>query len=99
MEAANSGLGWVGFRLNVSTRMQTASGYSPWAAVKPALHPNGGWIYYTRGGSPDDVIKGDISSGTFQYLYDSKYHGDFHEDRVDGVVELRPPLQVGDVLE
>lgn len=63
--------------VNVATGTQTSSAYSPWGAVKPALHPNGNWIYYTRGGSPDDVIKGDISSGTFQYLYDSTYHGSF----------------------
>jgi hypothetical protein len=64
--------------INVATGLQAGmSGYSPWGVNKPALHPNGNWIYYTRGGSPDDVIKGDISSGTFQYLYDSRYHGDF----------------------
>jgi len=63
--------------INIATGVQTTSGYSPWSVNKPALHPNGNWIYYTRGGSPDDVIKGDISSGTFQYLYDSRYHGDF----------------------
>src|SRR5690349_17281319 len=63
--------------INIGTGVQTTSGYSPWAVNKPALHPNGNWIYYTRGGSPDDVIKGDMSSGMFQYLYDSRYHGDF----------------------
>jgi hypothetical protein len=62
--------------VNVGTGAQTST-YNFWSAHKPALHPNGNWIYYTRGGSPDDVIKGDISSGTFQYLYDSRYHGDF----------------------
>ncbi|MGC4049889.1 MAG: hypothetical protein QM757_10295 [Paludibaculum sp.] len=70
---------WVPPTLNidVATGVQTTSGFSPYEVVQPAVHPGGNWIYYTRGGSPDDVVKGDISTGTFQYLYDSKYHGDF----------------------
>jgi hypothetical protein len=63
--------------VNSTTGAQTGSGYSPWSAIKPALHPNGTWVYYTRGGSPDDVLKGDMSSGVFVYLYESQYHGDF----------------------
>jgi hypothetical protein len=70
---------WVPPTLNidVATGVQTTSGFSPYEVVQPAIHPGGNWVYYTRGGSPDDVVKGDISTGTFQYLYDSKYHGDF----------------------
>jgi hypothetical protein len=63
--------------VNVATGAQTTPGYVYWQAVRPALHPNGTWIYSTRGGSPDDVLKGDISTGTYQFLYESKYHGDF----------------------
>jgi hypothetical protein len=63
--------------INVTTGVQTGSGYNPWPPQKPALHPNGNWVYYTHGYSPNDIIKGDMSSGTFQYLYDSRYHGDF----------------------
>ncbi|MBN9656603.1 MAG: hypothetical protein J0H49_00410, partial [Acidobacteria bacterium] len=76
---AGNGSIWVPptSNIDVATGLQTTSGYSPWSVIKPALHPGGSWIYYTRGGSPDDVIKGDISTGTFQYLYDSRYHGDF----------------------
>lgn len=75
---AGNGSIWVPPTINidVATGVQT-SGYNSDSVVKPALHPGGNWIYYTRGGSPDDVIKGDISTGTFQYLYDSRYHGDF----------------------
>ena len=79
MLLAGNGKIWVppSTTINIATGYRRISGYSPWGVNKPALHPNGNWIYYTRGGSPDDVIKGDISSGTFQYLYDSRYHGDF----------------------
>ena len=70
---------WVppGTNVNVITGIQTPSGYFGIGVVKAALHPNGNWVYYTHGYSPNDVIKGDLSSGVFQYLYDSRYHGDF----------------------
>lgn len=76
---AGNGVIWVPptTNVNVATGIQTSSGYSAWSVVQPALHPNGNWVYYTRGGSPDDVVKGDMSGGSFVYLYDSRYHGDF----------------------
>ena len=76
----DSGIIWAApnATINAATGVQTTTtGIWNTPAAKPALHPNGNWIYYTRGGSPGDVIKGDVSSGTFQYLYDSRYHGDF----------------------
>ncbi|HYO82665.1 MAG TPA: BACON domain-containing protein, partial [Bryobacteraceae bacterium] len=64
--------------VNLSTGAETALDTLHWVS-HPAIHPNGRWVYSTRDGlSPNDIHKGDISSGPYKRLYDSRYHGQFN---------------------
>jgi hypothetical protein len=77
---AGNGKIWVppNVTIDIATGVQTASGYNPYGETHPALHPNGVWIYNTDdGSSPNILAKGDMSSGTYQYLYTYPYWGDF----------------------
>jgi len=77
---AGNGNIWVppSTSINVATGVQTTSGGSPYGATHPALHPNGNWIYNTDDGSSPNILgKGDMSGGTYQFLYIYPYWGDF----------------------
>lgn len=77
---AGNGNIWVppATTINVSTGIQTSSGSNPYGATHPTLHPNGLWIYNTDdSSSPNILAKGDMSSGTYQFLYTYPYWGDF----------------------
>jgi chitinase len=65
--------------LRISTGTETLStGYSIYAETKAKLHPAGAAIYGAdTSGSPLDIEKYDVSTGTAKYLYDSPYHGDY----------------------
>jgi hypothetical protein len=77
---AGNGNIWVppSTTVNVATGAQTLSGGNPYGGTHPTLHPNGNWIYSTDDCcSPDILSKGDMTSGTFQFLYIYPYWGDF----------------------
>lgn len=62
--------------VNLATGSESTT--STWAGAGGAarMHPSGKSIYSTRGGSPNDVQRFDISSGALKFEYDSPYHGD-----------------------
>jgi|GEM_PF-838441 len=77
---AGNGNIWVppSTSINIATAIQTTSRPNPYGESHPTLHPNGEWIYNTDdGSSPNILAKGDISSGTYQFLYTYPYWGDF----------------------
>jgi len=77
---AGNGNVWVppSATINIATGVQTASTASPYGTSHPALHPNGNWVYNTDDGSSPNILgKGDMSSGTYQFLYVYPYWGDF----------------------
>ncbi len=61
--------------VNLSTGAEVGSSSFAWG-TGGRLHPNGKWIYNTRGRSPDDLQKFDVSTGPLSFHYDSPYHGD-----------------------
>ncbi len=77
---AGNGSIWVppSTNINIATGVQTTSGSSPYGVSHPALHPNGNWIYNTDDSSSPNIMgKGDMSGGTYQFLYIYPYWGDF----------------------
>jgi hypothetical protein len=63
--------------VNIASGEKTTALSIPLEVNQPARHPNGNWIYFTRGGSPASVIKGDMSSGVFQPGSQSNYSMEF----------------------
>jgi hypothetical protein len=41
------------------------------------LHPSGQFLYSNRAGSPDDLVKWDITSGTASWVRESPYEGEY----------------------
>ena len=71
---------WVGIHvIEIATGSETLSaGRGIYEDTHARLHPSGAVIYgATNGGSPTDIEKYSIATGTAEFLYDSPYHGEY----------------------
>lgn len=70
---------WVDVRsIDVATGTETLGSGFLHSGERARLHPSGTWIYsVSRGISPDDITRWDISTGVARREFDSRYHGDY----------------------